>query len=675
MDHISRISRVARLGTAGDEAALEEQGLDDQIVSSWHRCLSTYGIDPVSSQSVVVLDSPELKEHQERLDHMLKIADAEMQLVYEAAAGSGYAIILTDAQGVILHHVSDPRLEREFRDAGLWVGASWDEEAQGTNGIGTCIIEGKPITVHRDEHFRSQNIDLTCSAAPIRDPRGELIAVLDSSACTNEDSRNSQTHVRALVSTSARLIENRNFLFEFRNKKVLRFHSRPEYVGLPNEAMLALDGDCQILAANGVAVDFLNAHSRRDLIGRSLSEVLDAKSTRLIDEMRSKMGTLLPIRGRATGRRFFAMLHAPTAPTPVARVETPAPTRRDKSRLDLRAVAGRDPHMNYNVRCAERIMNKNVPIIIEGETGTGKEVFALAIHLASDRRDQPFVALNCSAIPESLIESELFGYKHGAFTGARREGMKGKILQSSGGTLFLDEIGDMPLPLQTRLLRCLEEGEVVPLGGDKSISVDLNVISATHRDLESLVERETFREDLYYRLNGISLTLAPLREREDREQLIESIVALENESEQAVRIDDEAMDKLVRFDWPGNIRQLRNVIRTALAMADNHVLRLADLPGAVVNARERASPAGAARSRFVTQSAGASVPETVGPRAAGTAAEAELNPLEVAEKEAILMALAANCWNITNTAAALDMSRNTLYRKLKRHGLPTTRPA
>ncbi len=639
--------------------------LDEYILTSWNRCLSSYGIDPVERHEAVVLESLRVRERKQSLDRLIEIAGTEMQQLYESVAGSGCAIILTDAEGVILHNVCDPVYQTDFRNAGLWLGAHWGEKYEGTNGIGTCIVERRPVTVHRDEHFRSANVGLTCSAAPIRDPAGKVLAILDSSACDNADSRNGQAHVRALVTTSAVLIENHIFLFEYRDQRILRFHSRAEYVGLPSEGLLAIDGDGRVLAANATAASALVEPSTHRLAGRFLGEIFDEASTSTILRTGAGLGTLLVVRERDTGRRYFATVMTQRPSLSVTTRTTLG--ARNRPQLALEDVAGLDPQMQYNVRCAERVMNKGISIIISGETGTGKEVFARAIHNASERAVKPFVAINCSAIPESLIESELFGYKHGAFTGARREGMKGKVLQSSGGTLFLDEIGDMPLPLQTRLLRCLEEGEVVPLGGEKSVPVALNVISATHRNLEELVARGEFREDLYYRLAGITLDIVSLRERDDKEALIREIVDMEKDTDGPVRIDDEALNALLCYPWPGNIRQLRNVIQTALALSDDHVIRLVDLPDHIANPSTRsatAAPAGAVAPVPQTGATTDQSPTGVAHRA---------NPLDAAEKNAIQTALRANDWNISNTAAALDMSRNTLYRKLKKHGLSTAR--
>jgi transcriptional regulator of acetoin/glycerol metabolism len=289
--------------------------------------------------------------------------------------------------------------------------------------------------------------------------------------------------------------------------------------------------------------------------------------------------------------------------------------------------------------------------MIQGATGTGKELFARALHAASGR--SPFVAVNCAAIPEALIESELFGYKPGAFTGARREGMKGTILQASGGTLFLDEIGDMPLALQTRLLRVLEEHEVVPLGADKPRKVDLRVICASHQNLRSMISRGRFREDLYYRLNGITLELPRLADRTDKDQLIRKLLGAETSDGRPVAIETDAYQCLLEYDWPGNIRELRNVIRTALAICDRGVVRLRDMP-----------------SELRSGTLGTAAQAPAGGIAVAVAASGPpLSPIEAAEREALVKAIEQTAGNMARAAVLLQVSRSTLYRRCRRVGI------
>ncbi|HWH72687.1 MAG TPA: sigma 54-interacting transcriptional regulator, partial [Methylibium sp.] len=307
----------------------------------------------------------------------------------------------------------------------------------------------------------------------------------------------------------------------------------------------------------------------------------------------------------------------------------------------LDRLAGDDPAMQRLIGQAKRLVDSKVSLLIHGETGSGKEVLAKALHDHSSRAHKPFIAVNCASIPESLIESELFGYTPGSFTGGRSKGMKGLIAQSDGGTLFLDEIGDMPLHLQTRFLRVLSEQEVLPLGAEQPIAVDLNVIAATHRDLRGCIERASFREDLYYRLSGATLQLPPLRERRDIGWLIDTIFA-----EEAARLGvqtallPEARERLSAHNWPGNIRELRNALRFALALAGERPVSPDELPAGLGDAL----PA---------------------PAAPLDEAYAGLD-LDV-DADRLLRVLRKHKWSITATAQELDVCRATVYRQMKRY--------
>jgi sigma-54 dependent transcriptional regulator, acetoin dehydrogenase operon transcriptional activator AcoR len=329
----------------------------------------------------------------------------------------------------------------------------------------------------------------------------------------------------------------------------------------------------------------------------------------------------------------------------------PVSSKPSQHAFTLEDLAGEDPQMLRNVRSAYRIADSGVSVLIQGPTGSGKEAFAHAMHLVSRRAERPFVAVNCAAIPETLIESELFGYKPGAFTGARKEGMRGKILQSAGGTLFLDEIGDMPLTLQTRLLRVLEEQEIVPLGSETAIKVDLHVIAASHRNLREMIANGTFREDLYYRLNGITLELPALRDRADKERVIHHALAAETGNGRPAAIEMDALQRLVAYPWPGNIRELRNVIRTALAICEGGVVRGIDLPREIRESESNIGPA-------------------MLPVTAVAESNCPVNPLKAAERAALVRVIAECHGNMTRVAAQLGMSRNTLYRRMKRHAIP-----
>ena len=661
--HAEDVLRVVHGG-----AALAPVGKRTAIDTSWMRCVNDYRLDPSRLYAPTVVDGNHLKDSQLQHDELVEIARAEMDFLYDQISGSGYALLLTDASGVILCEKVDPTLKREFRSAGLLLGADWSEQREGTNGIGTCIAEGRSVTVHRADHFRARHIGLSCSGAPIRDALGEVVAVLDASSVDARDTRASQMHTMALVNLSAHLIEKCLFLRRHQHCIVLRFHHRPELVNLLHDGALAITEDGTIIAADTTAGKLLGLQDRRMLSGRSITEVFDTEIGALLSHGSGPRNAVWPLRDLRAGRRYFASLHqggghvATVARGPAAPVrETQAVVQispvAQNGVMTLDTLAGDDPQMLRNIRSARRIAGSDVPVLIQGPTGSGKEAFARALHLASPRASQAFVAINCAAIPESLIESELFGYKSGAFTGARKEGMRGKILQSSGGTLMLDEIGDMPLMLQTRLLRVLEEQEIVPLGSETPIKVDLRVVSASHRNLREMIANGQFREDLYYRLNGITLELPSLAQRRDKERLIREFLAGETCDGRPAAIEMDAFNKLLGYDWPGNIRELRNVIRTALAICEGGLIRVPDLPREI---RDDAAPG---------------LPAAAAPAAATGEPHAEpSNPLEAAERDALVKAIENNRGNMSRTASQLGLSRNTLYRKIRRHGIPLNHP-
>jgi sigma-54 dependent transcriptional regulator, acetoin dehydrogenase operon transcriptional activator AcoR len=646
----------------GDAAFGMESTISTAIGASWRRCMNDYALDPGRVQEPFVLDGHALEEYRNRHEHLIQVASAEIDWLYDHIAMSGCALLLTDAGGIVVYEKADPTILETFRTAGLQLGADWSELRQGTNGVGTCIAENRPIIVHRDEHFSACHIGLSCTAAPIHDPDGSLVAVLDASTLNAQGPRETQTHVMALVHLSAKLIEKCLFLRHFQRSSVLRFHARPEFVNLQHDGALALASDATVIAADEMALRLLGVAQRRELIGRRIDEIFDMRAEEMMDSVSANAAGLWPVRDAVLGRRYFASLSNESTDVGFSKYLARSPRGPDvlqltppqgaKDILTLEDLAGEDPQMLRTVRSARRVAASAVSVMIQGATGTGKELFARALHTASGR--SPFIALNCAAIPESLIESELFGYKSGAFTGARREGMKGTILQASGGTLFLDEIGDMPLGLQTRLLRVLEEHEVVPLGSEKPMKVDLRVVCASHQNLRSMIARGQFREDLYYRLNGITLELPRLADRTDKEQLIRKLLSAETDDGRPVAIEMDAFQCLLDYDWPGNVRELRNVIRTSLAICDGGVVHLRDLPSEV-----RHGASGAAASEMHS-----AVAETAESEASYDGHP--LSPIEAAERQALVKAIRDTDGNMARAATLLQVSRSTLYRRCRR---------
>lgn len=622
-DHFSRhAQQVLTVARGRDPSG------DPSIARSWLRCLEDYHLDPAQTIAPTVLEHGRLLESRERLQQVLHIAGSEMNSLHQQLSGAGHAVLLTDARGVILNCVTAPSERTIFERAGLWLGADWSEAREGTNGIGTCLVERQSLTIHRDEHFRGRHTGLTCSASPVFDPHGELLAVLDVSSAREAVSRQSQFHTMALVNLSAKMIESCYFLRHFENHWLLRFHLQAESVGLFSEGLLAFDGEGRICAVNQSALNLLG-QVRGGLLGQPVEAFFECSLDQLFGRANANATASWPLRTR-DGRHLFAALRG-QARSVAAPITKPAPPR-------LAGICLGDPGLQNDFRKALRVFERDVPLLINGETGSGKEAFAKAVHQASQRADKPFVALNCAAIPESLIESELFGYCGGSFTGARKEGMSGKLQQADGGTLFLDEIGDMPLALQTRLLRVLEDRMVVPIGGVPR-AVNVRIISATHRHLLAHVANGSFREDLYYRLNGLEIALPPLRERSDKAQLLDVLLADESPG-QVVLLDETARDALLGFAWPGNVRQLRNVLRTLAVLCEDGRIRFEDLPPIIRQTRTTVA-----------------------------AEPGQGLVLHNAERVVLLDVLNQQHWHMTHTAEHLGVSRNTLYRKLRKHGI------
>jgi transcriptional regulator of acetoin/glycerol metabolism len=632
----------------------------DAVAHSWARCLNEHGLDPSQRRRPPVLSRTEFPTRRNRMADVIDCARYEMTTLYQQLGDPQSAVVLTDTQGVILHMVSSQEFERIVQPLGLEIGAVWSEAECGTNGMGTCVAEAGPVVVQQTDHFLSQYTGLTCSAVPVYDPGGEMCAVLDVSSSSTQ----AQQHLLVLLGMTARMIENRLMDKRFRDNHPIHFHSRPEFVYTLHEGKLVVDEEARILAANRSAVIQLGK-SVRELRGHRLDEIFQTT----LDDMlqRSHRGAYHPIvvyRANAA-HRFFAVARPPaleleTAGARIAaragavavamhgRVAPHAAPAVPRANPALPgALTFGDPRLRAHLATARRVLSGGTPLLLRAETGAGKEIFARAVHAETPRADGPFVAINCASLPETLIEAELFGYRAGAFTGAEKAGRRGKIAQSDGGTLFLDEIGDMPLALQARLLRVLDERMVTPLGTDEARPVDFQLISASHRHLHEMVAEGGFREDLYYRLAGIELHLPPLRERSDCAELIRNLLAELGRPDAAVT--PAAWDLLTRHPWPGNVRQLHHVLRSAVALSDGAPLTLEHFPS--LRAAGSATCANA-------------VPD-----------EPEVSSLtqeQLQERQALREQLEAQRWNVSHVAKTLGISRNTLYRRMHKLRIPVT---
>jgi transcriptional regulator of acetoin/glycerol metabolism len=599
---------------------------DLAITRSWRRCLDQYQLDPASRRATNVVEHPRLQDHRAPLEHIISVAHWQMTSLHQQLGCDGHVVLLTDARGVAIDSVFNDSERVEFQRSGLWLGSVWSEDCEGTNGVGTCLVERQHVTIRRDQHFRGKHAGLTCSASPIFDAGGELLAVLNLSSVREEQSFQQHFKAMALTNLTANLIESCYFLGHDPQRYLLRFHPETGFVGLLGEGLISFDESACICSINHAALDLLGI-SRDQVVGQSLTMLLETPLDQVMSQASSQPSVCWPMR-LVDGRQFYGQLREPLRQVPL--VALPIPKINDVH------VCLEDPRLQRGFARALRVLERDVPVFLQGETGTGKEAFAAALHRASSRVSKPFVAINCAAIPETLIESELFGYRGGSFTGARKDGMIGKLEQANGGILFLDEIADMPLALQTRLLRVLEERQVMPLGGETARPLDIRLISASHQDLHTCVAEGRFREDLFYRIAGFAVQLPPLRERSDKGSLLDLLLG-EEAAGARVRLEAGVRERLLAQPWPGNVRQLRTCLRTLVALALEGRVTLDDLMELL--------PA---------------VPATV--------ALAE-NPLGVSERQTLLTLIEAEHWHIAHVAARLGISRNTLYRKLRHHGI------
>ena len=541
--------------------------VNETIIRSWQRSAERgIGMERGETRCTPRYD---LMRRRELNNTLLIRSQPVMESLYHEISGTSSMVLLADREGVVLHTIGDPDFVDQAQKVYLKPGGIWSEGVNGTNAIGTALEEQSAVHVHSSEHFIDKNRFLSCSATPIFDPRGAILGALDVSG----DYRMHQRHTMALVRMSAQIIENQMFAPEFPDDIVISFHFRPEFIGTLYEGIAVFTPDGRFVAANRSALlQFGLDRFRMEGHTFAYSFQTFTAETAGNGSLPAAAGPDAPSHVGIGGFRpglagSIQSLRSPFSLSILHLQKSHISQTTGKSeRAPLEQLDLGDRKMQALIAKARRVLDHDIPIMIEGESGTGKELLARALHMAGPRRSGPFVPVNCAAIPEGLIESELFGYQEGAFTGARRKGHIGKIGEADKGTLFLDEIGEMPLQLQARLLRVLQDRMVSPLGGTGSKRVDIAVICATNRRVRDVVAAGGFREDLYYRLNGLLLTLPSLREREDLLPLAQSILQEIAGPGRMVRLRDDVLAMFASHSWPGNVRQLHNVLRTAVAL-------------------------------------------------------------------------------------------------------------
>ncbi|OEC96901.1 sigma-54-dependent Fis family transcriptional regulator [Rhizobium sp. YK2] len=620
-DHIKEIERVGQGSNTGRDAI---------VLESWRRCLETYQLDPARAREAVIVSETRLREHRQQAEHLVHIARSGLERLYQQVAEQNYVLLLSDRQGVTVEFLGDSSFNNNLRKAGLYLGSEWSEPRAGTCAVGACIATGEALTIHQTDHFDTTHTSLSCTAAPIYDTQGALAAVLDISLLSSPILKASQNMARHLVSSTVRRIELANLMANSRHDLVLRFASAPEFLDVDPEAAISVNGAGRITGMTNGGARLLAASRGLDwrspelLIGQPVTDFFQAG----LDELSSLTRASLPQERRIAvrdGSLRFAHAIEPqhrTMSAPFARSSDRPPA--------ISRLGGGVPAIDTLRRKVTKLAPSRLPILLQGETGTGKEYLARIVHEVSGLSGR-FVAVNCAAIPEQLIESELFGYAPGAFTGALAKGRQGLIEGADGGTLFLDEIGDMAYAAQSRLLRVLAEGEVLPVGGSVARKVDFRVVSASHRPLADMVAAGRFREDLYYRLNAAVLSLPPLREREDLPWLLERLLEKHGTHDLPLTLSDAARMLLFTHRWPGNIRELDNAIAFAAALSDDGVIEVTDLPDQLT------------RSATARHEQG---------------------------QEAALRAVLMSCnGNVSEAARRLGIDRTTLHRRMRRFGM------
>ncbi|EGQ8415405.1 sigma-54-dependent Fis family transcriptional regulator [Vibrio parahaemolyticus] len=545
-----------------------------------------------------------LQDRRHQLNFLLEtVTQFALPLFNQLFAHSDSRLILTDADGVIIGSWGQPKFREKLTEIALSSGACWQEKVKGTNAIGTAIIEAKPVSVIGDQHFIQHHRFISCSANPIFDHLGHLIGILD---ITSEQKKHDFS-TQVLVQNMVQQVENQLL------NLIPQGHIRVDLAcekGLLNsgwQGIIIANEDGQILAHNQVASQLL---AQQNVIGQSLDDILSIQSTDHPFVFKTK----------------------------------PLTDKKVKSRS---VTASNDLHYGDSTveHCwqqANRVIDKDISLLILGETGVGKNEFVKALHKNSQRKTGPLVSVNCGALPKDLVESELFGYVAGAFTGANNKGYQGKIRQAHKGILFLDEIADLPLDAQSRLLHVLQDKTVLPVGSNQSVQVDTQIIAATHKDLDSLVSEGLFRQDLYYRLNGLIIELPRFEERDDKQQLIENIHRRHAESKQ--QLCPHLLSLMLSYSWPGNLRELDSLIKVSALMAQGEeTLELAHVPTHL--------------SKKLSQA-----------QDVATAAEPTLK-LRATVEDKLLKTYQANQGNISKTSRMLGVSRNTIYRKLKSLGI------
>lgn len=636
------------------------------IKSSWRRCENQYGLDKGHNEKVVILTEKELKQHEDAAINILTGSIKVIESVRHLAKEGDYCVLVTDNNGVAVKGYADTPQSSECAELGLLPGSVWNENDIGTNGVGTCLVSKQSVTVSGGDHYSHCLKNFTCTAAPIYGADGSILGAIDIWRMTNEDYVESFfTH--SFIREAAKQISANVFISHFNNANVIALSPSSMVTIYETKALLAFDDNGIICGATQDCLQLLDQMDVNQLIGQKCDEVFACP----VDEIYASQFQPKHIKDGLFDNIFIKGIRANKSS--ISRLKKAAPVKRKTEKVlsntnKLERFAGSDKAMQRLVKIGRQLINKDISMLILGETGVGKDTYSKLLHDESARQGKPFVAVNCAAIPESLMDSELFGYKPGTFTDGLKDGKKGKILASNGGTLFLDEIGDMPLNLQAHLLRVLEEREVTPLGAVEPIPVDIRVICATHKNIFKLVETGAFRQDLLYRIRGAQIEIPSLRERSNIGEIVAEIINHQSDYDyDEITLHEDVWDLFETYSWPGNIRELKSALMYALCLCSNNTVTIDDLPDELRAVARGGSAAIGFQPSFANGIAGPAVGNGDGLALPQDASLHMTN--HIAEANHIEELLKLNNWNVSGTAQTLGISRSTLHRKIKKYNI------
>lgn len=617
------------------------------IYDSWRRCRA-FKMDPFSKEKPPFVGEKELRERLRKNQYILTVVQPFMNILFDMVDKEEFVIIFSDKEGVILKTLRSESMEVLCRKTNTCPGSDRSEEKAGTNSISMAVKLRRSIQLVGCEHYRQLFHHWACSSSPVCTQNGEVLCVLSIAGkyeLANE-------HTLGMVHLAAKAVEKQYYIDRINRDFKKKNNQLSTLLSMIPDGILYIE-DFRILQANHAILELLGKSSE-EVIGRDLYEVIKTqpplkevltRSPQLKDSRIVLMGSNRSCKCLVSYEKVKNESEVPFGKvlkfTQLRTIEMMASKIHSSAKYSFTDLIGESPVFKEAILIAEKAASFDSRVVITGESGTGKEMFAQAIHNDSSRQNGPFLPVDCGAIPHELFESEFFGYEKGAFTGASKDGKAGLIEKANSGTLFLDEIGNLPLDMQAKLLRVLQEGCIFRVGGREPIPIDVRVIAATNANLKESVEAGTFREDLYYRLNVFHIQLPALRERrEDIPLLIRHLIKNTGGLNSNIQISPEAMDIFQSYDWPGNVRQLSNAVERAVIMSDGHTIKPEDLSRELLDAYE-SHPDRMARCEFIST-------ET----------------LDAAMRKYVRFALDCNGGNVSKTARQLKVSRSTVYSYL-----------